>query len=75
VYERRTVGNHGPRDRDEVLSSSTDYPRGRAKRCYRVEALGEFALQESAVTAKRIWDVIEEVSGKERAKEWGKQEG
>jgi DNA-binding PadR family transcriptional regulator len=48
---------------------------GRAKRCYRLEALGERALQESAVTAKRIWDGIAEAWGKEWAKEWGKQWG
>jgi len=46
---------------------------GRAKRCYRLEALGERALQESAVTAKRVWDNITEVWGKEWAKEWGKR--
>lgn len=46
---------------------------GRAKRCYRLEALGEQALQESAVTAKRIWDGVVEVWGKEWAKEWGKR--
>jgi DNA-binding PadR family transcriptional regulator len=48
---------------------------GRAKRCYRVEALGERALQESAATAKRIWDAIAEVWGKEWAREWGKNWG
>ena len=48
---------------------------GRAKRCYRLEALGERALQESAITAKRIWDIIAEVWGKEWAKEWGKRWG
>jgi len=48
---------------------------GRAKRCYRLEALGERALQESAVTAKRVWDVIAEVWGERWAKEWGKRWG
>src|SRR5947209_6676630 len=48
---------------------------GRARRCYRLEAAGERALQESAVTAKRIWDVIAEAWGKEWAKKWGKQWG
>jgi len=48
---------------------------GRAKRCYRLEALGERALQESAVTAKRIWDVIVKAWGKEWAERWGKQWG
>jgi DNA-binding PadR family transcriptional regulator len=46
---------------------------GRAKRCYRLEALGERALEESAVTAKRIWDSVAEVFGKEWVKEWGKK--
>ena len=32
---------------------------------YRLEALGERALEESAVTAKRIWDGIVEVWGKD----------
>jgi DNA-binding PadR family transcriptional regulator len=45
---------------------------GRAKRCYRLEALGERALQESAATAKRIWDAIVQVWGKEWARQWGK---
>lgn len=48
---------------------------GRAKRCYRLEALGERALQESAVTAKRIWDGIAEIWGTEWARKWGKQWG
>lgn len=55
------------------LSDPTPERGGRAKRCYRLEALGERALQESAVTAKRIWDGIAEVWGKEWAKEWGKE--
>ena len=57
------------------LSDPTPERGGRAKRYYRLEALGERALQESAVTAKRIWDVIAEVWGKDWAKEWGKQWG
>ena len=55
------------------LSDPTPERGGRAKRYYRLEALGERALQESAVTAKRIWDGIAEVWGKEWAKEWGKR--
>lgn len=47
------------------LSEPTQERGGRAKRCYRLEALGERALQESAATAKRVWDVIEEIWGKE----------
>ncbi len=57
------------------MSDPTPERGGRAKRCYRLEALGERALQESAVTARRIWDVIAEVWGKEWAKEWGKHWG
>ena len=57
------------------LSDPTPERGGRAKRCYRLEAVGERALQESAVTAKRIWDTIAEVWGKEWAKQWGKRWG
>lgn len=55
------------------LSDPTHERGGRAKRCYRLEALGERALRESAVTAKRVWDGIAEVWGKEWTKEWGKR--
>ena len=55
------------------LSDPTPERGGRSKRCYRLEALGERSLQESAVTAKRIWDGIAEVWGKEWAKAWGKR--
>lgn len=59
------------------LSDPTPERGGRAKRCYRLEAPGERALQESAVTAKRIWDVASEVWGKgwtkAPGKKWGKQ--
>lgn len=54
------------------LSDPTPERGGRAKRCYRIEALGERALRESAATAKRIWDGIAEVWGKEWAKRWAK---
>jgi PadR family transcriptional regulator PadR len=47
------------------LSDPTKERGGRAKRCYRLEALGEVALQESAATAKRVWDVVAEVLGKD----------
>ena len=57
------------------LSDPTPERGGRAKRCYRLEALGERALQESAVTAKRIWEGISEVWGKEWAREWGRRWG
>jgi DNA-binding PadR family transcriptional regulator len=57
------------------LSDPTPERGGRARRYYRLEALGERALQESAETARRIWEVIAEVWGKEWAREWGKRWG
>ena len=57
------------------LSDPTPERGGRAKRCYRLEALGERALEESAVTAKRIWESIAQVWGKDWARQWGKQWG
>ena len=57
------------------LSDPTPERGGRAKRFYRLEGLGERALQESAVTAKRIWDSISAAWGKEWARRWGKQWG
>jgi PadR family transcriptional regulator PadR len=57
------------------LADPTPERGGRAKRYYRLEAVGELALQESAATAKRIWDTIIRVWGKEWAREWGKQWG
>ena len=57
------------------LSDPTPERGGRAKRCYRLEALGERALQESAVTAKRMWDHLTEVWGKEWGSRWVKETG
>jgi PadR family transcriptional regulator PadR len=61
------------------LSDPTPERGGRAKRCYRLEGLGERALHESAVTAKRIWDVVTEAWGEhvgERpGKRWVKEQG
>ncbi len=54
------------------LTDPTPERGGRAKRCYRLEGLGERALQESAVTAKRMWDQIAEIWGKEWVRQWGK---
>jgi PadR family transcriptional regulator PadR len=54
------------------LADPTPERGGRAKRCYQLEGLGERALQESAITAKRIWDVTDAVWGK---KVWGKHGG
>ena len=57
------------------LSEPTPERGGRAKRCYRLEALGERALRESALTAKRIWDSSVEAWGKEWERKWGRQWG
>jgi PadR family transcriptional regulator PadR len=57
------------------LSDPTPERGGRRKRYYRLEALGERALQDSAITAQRIWEGIAEIWGKEWAKEWGKRWG
>ncbi|MBV8890756.1 MAG: helix-turn-helix transcriptional regulator [Bryobacterales bacterium] len=57
------------------LSDPTPERGGRAKRCYRLEALGERALQESAATAKRVWKEVTQVWGKEWVKQWGKHAG
>jgi PadR family transcriptional regulator PadR len=54
------------------LSDPTPERGGRSKRFYRLQALGERALEESAVTAKRIWDGIIEVWGKDWGKRWVK---
>lgn len=54
------------------LSDPTPERGGRAKRCYRLEAAGERALQESAVTAQRMCDVITELWGSDWLKEWRK---
>ncbi|MFY9691300.1 MAG: PadR family transcriptional regulator [Candidatus Acidiferrales bacterium] len=57
------------------LSDPTPERGGRAKRCYKLEALGERALRDSAVTAKRIWDSSVEAWGKEWERKWGRQWG
>ena len=57
------------------LTDPTPERGGRAKRCYRLEALGERALEESAVTAKRVWDLVADAFGKEWGRRWGKQTG
>ncbi len=54
------------------LTDPTPERGGRAKRCYRLEAVGERALQESAVTAKRIWDELSNALGKRWVKEIGR---
>src|SRR5258708_1640726 len=57
------------------LSDPSPERGGRSKRCYRIEALGERALQDSAATAKRVWDAVTQVWGKEAGKRWGKRWG
>ena len=52
------------------LSDPTPERGGRSKRCYRLEALGERALEESARTARRVWEAVAENWGKELG-EWG----
>ena len=47
------------------MTDSTPERGGRAKRCYRLKKAGEQALQESAVTAKRICDVVGQIWGEE----------
>ena len=45
------------------LSDPTPERGGRSKRFYRLEALGERALQESTATSKRIWEAVTEIWG------------
>lgn len=45
------------------LSEPTPERGGRAKRCYRLQGLGERALQESLVTARRMFDAVQESWG------------
>ena len=57
------------------LSEPTAERGGRAKRCYRLEGLGERALRESAMTAKRMWEASVEAWGKDWERKWGRQWG
>src|SRR5580658_2374184 len=45
------------------LSDPTPQRGGRSKRFYRLEALGERALEESAATSKRVADTVAEIWG------------
>jgi PadR family transcriptional regulator, regulatory protein PadR len=45
------------------LSDPTPERGGRSKRYYHLEALGERALEESAATAKRVWEAVAEIWG------------
>jgi DNA-binding PadR family transcriptional regulator len=55
------------------LSDPTAERGGRAKRCYRLEAVGEQVLQESAATAVRISEAIAQTLGKDWARKWRKE--
>lgn len=52
------------------LSDPTPERGGRAKRYYRIEALGERVLQESLLPAHHLWETVGDRSGKE-AGVWG----
>jgi len=53
------------------FSEPTPERGGRAKRCYRLEPAGRRALEEAAVTAKRIWDSTSDVWGRNWIPEGG----
>ena len=53
------------------LSEPTPERGGRAKRCYRLETAGRRALEEAAVTAKRIWDSTADAWGRNWVREGG----
>jgi PadR family transcriptional regulator PadR len=45
------------------LADPTPERGGRSKRFYRLEALGERALEESTASTKRVWDAVAEIWG------------
>jgi PadR family transcriptional regulator, regulatory protein PadR len=45
------------------LSDPTPERGGRSKRFYKLEALGERALEDSAATARRVWEAVAEIWG------------
>ncbi|MGA9885696.1 MAG: hypothetical protein WBQ34_18415 [Candidatus Acidiferrales bacterium] len=47
----------------------------RAKRCYKLEALGGRALREATITARRMWETSVDAWGSEWEKRWRKQWG
>jgi PadR family transcriptional regulator, regulatory protein PadR len=57
------------------LSDPTPERGGRAKRCYRLEALGERALREAAITARRMWESSVDAWGVEWERRWRRQWG
>ncbi len=55
-----------------VLTDPTPERGGRSKRCYHLEKAGERALRESAVVARRMWDVLSGAWGPLRGRKWEK---
>lgn len=53
------------------LSAPTAERGGRAKRCYQLEPPGRRALEDAALTARRIWESTATVWGRDWAKEGG----
>ena len=53
------------------LSEPTPERGGRSKRCYRLEPAGKRALEEAAVTARRIWESTANVWGRNWARQGG----
>ena len=54
------------------VSDPTPERGGRSKRHYRVERAGERALEQSAVTARRMWDALSETWGPQLERRWRK---
>ena len=52
------------------LSDPTPERGGRAKRCYQLESRGKRVLQESVLTARRVWDAVTDVWGKPGSSTW-----
>ena len=55
------------------LSDPTPERGGRAKRQYQLKAAGEKALRESAVAARRMWDVVSEAWGANWSQGWDRR--
>lgn len=52
------------------LSDPTSERGGRAKRCYRIEAVGEQAIQEATATSMRIFEAITQALWKDWSSKW-----
>lgn len=52
------------------ISDPTPERGGRAKRHYRLETAGERALENSAVTARRMWDALSDAWGDQLERRW-----